>query len=1006
MKKFYQWIILLFLITGSFAAIHAQGLLQIKGKVTSSDGPLPGVSVVVKGTINGTVTDANGEYSLAVENGDAVLVFSFVGFLGEEVAVGNRSAVDVLLVEDIQTLSEVVVVGYGTQSKKNLASAINNVKPEDLNRGAISDVGQLLQGKVPGVNISSSGDPNVKSAIIIRGPSTVNGSQTPLYVIDGVIGADISILAPDDIATIDVLKDGAATAIYGNRASNGVIMVTTKRGKKGQTAIAYNSFIGIEQVSNRLDMMNSDQLRALLAKNSLTFSPADDKGADTDWQKEVQRESVVSQNHNISFSGGTEHNTYSASINYLNKEGILPESSLKRFIGRLSIEQSALNDKLKFGINLNYSNNLANNVPLRNNVLDQMISYLPVSPVRNTNGTFFENLSTQTYYNPVAMIENAIDQTKYTTFVGSFNTHVKLPFGLSYDLNLSYQNENSLHGEAYGSYYPKVYSGTTFYNNPDPPATASILTFGTNGTALRNTYQNTRLIGESYFTWDKTFGSHIIAAVLGYSYQENEVGDGFQATTTNLPVDNIGFSNFALSNPYALTNYRINFGGSSTDPVYYKTKLISDFLRVNYNYKDTYLVQASMRRDGGSVFGTNNSWGYFPSLGVAWRLIESSFMQNQNLFSDLKLRASYGATGSSNVNAYTAKFVSGSLGTYYYNGSQIAAYGPIQTANPDLKWERTSTTNIGVDFSILKNKLTASVDWYNKNTTDMIFSYQIDRLISPIGSIVANGGEMTNSGIELTLTASPLKSEKFSWTTTLNLAHNANKITSLSNPLFLGGDSIRYTGGGGAGQTGSTLQILKTGKPLGQFFTFEYAGKNGSEVSQYVDKSGNLTTTPAVGTDYRYLGSPQPQLLFGWTNTISYKRFTLNVFFRGVFGNKIFNVTRADLFRPSTAQYTNVLTEVASESINDVNSYRYSSRFIEDGSYIRLDNATLGYNFNISSQYIKSLRIYTTVNNAFVITNYKGIDPEINQGGVAPGIDSNNFYPKTRTFLLGFNVSF
>ncbi|HEY9048184.1 MAG TPA: SusC/RagA family TonB-linked outer membrane protein [Ohtaekwangia sp.] len=1003
MKKYYRWMILLFMLTGfSHAAVLAQDARQIKGKVTSNDGPLPGVSVLVKGTTTGTTTDSNGDYSLMVEASNASLVFTFVGYVSEEIPVEGRSTIDVLLVEDIATLSEVVVVGYGTQSKKNLASAITNVKPEEMNKGAITDVAQLLQGKIPGVNISASGDPNVKAAVIIRGASTLNSSQTPLYVIDGIIGADISIVAPDDIASIDILKDASATAIYGNRASNGVIMITTKRGKKGQTQVTYSSYVGVEKVSHRLKMMDANQLRSFLGESGLALSPADDLGANTDWQKTVEKKSAVSHNHNISFNGGTEHNTYSASVNYSYKDGILPKSSLSRVIARLAMDQYALNDKVKFGINLNYSTNNATNTPLRNNVLQQMIYRLPVSPVRDANGDYFENTTTGAYFNPMAMIDHAKDETKYTTFVGGFSTQVKLPFGLMYDINVSYQNENSLHGEAYDSYYSKTYGGVNFYNNPDPPAVHTLLNFGTNGTALRNTYQTTKKILETYITWDKDLGDHTINAVLGYSYQGSEVGDGFQVTSTNFAVDNIGYSNFVLSNPYAIPSYRINFGNDNT---YYKTKLISDFFRVNYNYKDKYLLQGSVRRDGSSVFGANNQWGYFPSVGVAWRIIEEGFMTTQSIFTDLKLRGSYGVTGnSSGFNAYTAQFIMGSQGTFYYNGQQLAAYGPVQASNPNLRWEKTATTNIGVDFGLLDNKLSGSIELYNKNTTGMIASYAVNPALVSAGTIVANGGSINNKGIELSLNASPVKAGDFTWNTGINLAHNTNKITSLSNPLFNGGDSITYTRPEGQGQTGATLQIFKTGKPLGQFFTQHYAGQNEAGKSQYIDKNGNLTTQ--TGSDnYFYAGSPQPKLLMGWTNTFTYKNFTLNVFFRGVFGNKIFNATRADLFRPGTAQYTNVLAEVAGQQA-DARAYIYSSRFIESGSYVRLDNATLAYNFKLAGNYIKSLRLYTSVNNAFVITKYKGIDPEINQGGTALGVDSNNFYPKTRTFLLGINASF
>jgi iron complex outermembrane receptor protein len=381
-------------------------------------------------------------------------------------------------------------------------------------------------------------------------------------------------------------------------------------------------------------------------------------------------------------------------------------------------------------------------------------------------------------------------------------------------------------------------------------------------------------------------------------------------------------------------------------------------------------------------------------------------MESQRVFSDLKLRASYGVTGNaSGFNAYTAKFISGALGTYYYNGALTGAYGPTKSENPDLKWEKTATTNVGLDFAVLGNRVNGSLEVYDKNTTGMIYSYTVDPILVPSGSIVANGGSVNNKGVEFNLNAKVLENTNFSWTSGINLAHNKNVITSLTNPLFAGGDSILLSRPEGGGQSGRSLQILKAGRPLGQFFSFQYAGKNESGVSQFVAADGSLTTTPVVGRDYHYLGSSQPKLMLGWTNSVRYKNFDLNVFIRGVFGNKIFNATRADLFRPSTAQYSNILVDAGNESTSDFNAYVYSSRFLESGSFVRFDNATLGYNFKKLGPFVKNLRVYTSVNNLFIITKYKGVDPEVNQGGIAPGVDYNNFYPKTRTFLFGLNIS-
>jgi iron complex outermembrane receptor protein len=381
-------------------------------------------------------------------------------------------------------------------------------------------------------------------------------------------------------------------------------------------------------------------------------------------------------------------------------------------------------------------------------------------------------------------------------------------------------------------------------------------------------------------------------------------------------------------------------------------------------------------------------------------------MKNQQLFSDLKLRASYGVTGNSNgIGAYTSKLVYGITGTYYNNGVQDNAYGPIQGSNPDLRWEKTATTNIGVDFAILNNKITGTIDWYNKNTTDMLFNYAVPATLVPGGRIWANGGSINNKGIELSLSATPVNNGVITWSTTFNIANNKNVVTSLQGP-YSNGDSIRYSDPEGPGQTGATLQLLKVGKPLGQFFSLIYGGKSSSGVSQFQKADGTMTTSPAIGTDYFYVGDAQPRILAGWSNTFKYKSFDLTFFLRGVFGNKIFNATRADLSYTTAAAINNILNSASDDKIADTKNSFYSTRYIESGNYVRLDNATLGYNIAKPVKGVGSLRVYVTANNLFTITKYSGIDPEINQGGVAPGIDYNNFYPKTRTFLFGVNVSF
>ncbi|HEV2480543.1 MAG TPA: SusC/RagA family TonB-linked outer membrane protein, partial [Puia sp.] len=934
--------------------------ITVTGKVTDEKGvPLAGVTIQVKGAPGGVTSDVEGVFRMPGVREDAVLVFSSVGYQTQEVRLSGRENLTVALHSETQSLGDMVVIGYGSASRRSLSSAISTIKADDLNKGAITDVGQLLQGKAPGLNITSSGDPNKPAAVILRGASTINSPGGPFYVIDGVPGADISTIAPDDIASVDILKDAAATAIYGNRAANGLIMITTKRGKKGQTVVTYNGYVGTEQVSNRVQVMNAPELRAFVTKNNLGFSSTDDKGANTDWQKAIERSTAVSNNQNISFSGGGEHNTYSATINYVKKEGIIRNTDLTRVIGRLNVDQYAFNDRLRFSLNVVNSYSNGNEVPYLGVILLQAAHYLPISPVKNPDGSYFEDHGIGGYYNPVAMQNNSTMNDKNNNLIASLNTQVRLPWGLSYDVDLSFQNYSNLHGEYYDSYFTTNYND--MYNNPDPgPTGRTQQAFGPNGQAYRSSYTSNSKLLETFFTWDRHFGDHAVKAVLGYSWQDNINNDGFQVTTFNFPVDNISYNNFALSAPYANPNLpKISFG---PDGIYQETKLIADFLRVNYSYHDKYLFQGSVRRDGSSVFGANHQFGYFPSVSAGWRINQEAFMSGQHIFDDLKLRGSYGVVGNAfGFNAYTAQTFSGLLGTFYSGGSQVNAYGPTQAANPNLKWEQTAVTDIGVDFAILRNRVSGSLDVYNKNTTGMIFPYTVDQFLVPTGSIVANGGGMNNKGIELTLNATPVRRADLSWTTTVNLSHNINKITSLNNPLFAGVDSIPEADPEGGGESGVKLQVLKAGRPLGQYFTLQYAGKAADGTTLFVDHTGKPDSNYVIGTDYHYLGNAQPKLIYGWGNTLSYKSWSLNVFFRGVLGDRIFNATRADLFRPATAGTVNILKDAAGELPSDPNVFRYSSRFIESGSYLRLDNATLAYTFHPFAPHLRTIRAYATV---------------------------------------------
>ncbi|MBS7562931.1 SusC/RagA family TonB-linked outer membrane protein [Mucilaginibacter sp. Bleaf8] len=975
------------------------GTLAVQAQTQSATGivkdttgtPLAGVTVKAENTQTGkavnTITSGSGIFTLnnLQSGGSYNFTFSYMGFVtktltGYQASADSKISVSVILKESATALSQVVVTGYGRSSKAEVTGAISSVQAEDFNRGVISSPAQLLQGKVAGLNVTRSGNPNDAGTAILRGPSTLrDGAQQPFYVIDGVPGASIDLLAPDDIMSIDVLKDAASTAIYGSRAANGVIMVTTRRAKPGQSHLSYSVYGAAEEVSKRIEMLSGDELRSYLQANNRSLNPTDNNaGANTDWQKEVTRTSV-SQNHNLSFNGNSNQTAYNVSLNYLNNQGIIKTSSLERFILRANVDQKFFENKLR--LNVSAVNSITDRQNVADLVYQNMLTYLPAVNVKQPNGSYTEDFSrTRNYLNPVSLIDNNTLKSKTKTFLGNAMAEANLLPGLKYTLSASYQDEQT--------------NNNTYYNR------FSGLAQNFNGYAIRNTYTNTRTIIESFFNYDKTFGRHDIKLLAGYSWQEDRLNDGFQATNRNFVTDALGNNNLGLGDPPAGTV--VDYNQTVTIST---LRLISFYGRANYNYGGKYLFQASLRRDGSSAFGANNRWGYFPSVSAGWNISRESFMQNVHFVDDLKLRAGYGISGNSlGFNPFTRIFLYNTTGRFYNNGNYINAIGPSQNENADLKWESTSQLNIGIDFALFKNILSGSLDVYDKRTSDLIWTYPVSTTQYFVNTLTANAGKISNKGIEATLTVRPLTGSKLKWTSTIILAHNKNNVESLSNDRFT--LPYVYTAYlGGKGQSANSSQIVKEGSPIGTFNIWQYGGKNAQGVTQIRKPDGTLTTAPS-SNDFMVAGNAQPKLLYSWNNTFTYKNFDLSFFVRGVAGNKILNATLANLNSPLDATNVNIPKFTLDESPTDNNAYLLSDRYLESGSYLRLDNATLGYNFLIKNKAINRLRVYATGNNLFVITKYRGIDPEINMGGLTPGIDNNNFYPKTRSFLLGLNVTF
>ena len=962
------------------------GAETITGQISDNETgePLAGVSVTTGGQT--VQTNTGGRYKLSLPAGNYTLSVSHVGYAaravnGVEVSAAAPTVLNLSLQKGAAALNEVVVVGYGKQSRKLLTSSISTVQSDDFNRGNFSNPAQLLQGRVAGLTIARSGDPNGLPSITLRGPSTlrIGAAQEPFYVIDGMPGADVRLVSPDDIATIDVFKDASATAIYGTRASNGVIMITTRKGRATQMQVGYNSYVSVENVARKIKMMDAGQLKAYLAKNSLALDPSDDQGANTDWQKEVSQ-TAVSQNHHLSLSGGSSNLTYNASVNYFESKGILKNTGLNRLIARANIEQRALNNRLKLGVSVGTSASNSDLLPDQNIILYNMLRYLPTVPVKKADGSYTENLQRVQYYNPVSLQNNAWQQLKNKIMVFNGAAQVVLPGGLKYDLSLTYQNQQ----DNSGTYYTSMYTLKT----------------GLNGQAYRSSYESSRKVLETFLTFDRKRGNHTVNALAGYSWQEDVTGDGFQASNQNFPTDDLGFTNIGLGSPTG--NYRTDWGANN----YQKLRLISFYARAKYDFMRRYLLQVSLRRDASSAFGVNNRWATFPSASFAWRIIDEPFLKRQSLFGDLKLRMSYGITGNSlGFDPLISKVRYGAAGAFFYNGSFVNSIGPSQNDNPNLKWEKTAMFNTGIDFSLLKGRLNGSLEYYDKKTSDLIWYYPVSATAYFVSTYTANVGSISNKGFELSLDATPVQNAHFSWVSSLNLSHNSNRLVSLSNNIFKL-DSIFEASPGGQGQTGSYVQILKSGYPVGQFFTFRYAGKNAAGISQFYDHNGKPTTTPANFTDYYYAGNAQPKFQIGWGNTLTWQRFDLGVFVRSSLGGKVMNATLADLNRPDQVTNYNLPVYSSQESAKDIGAYIYSDRYVEDASYLRIDNVTLGYNFPALFAGMQSLRLYASINNLAVITGYRGIDPEVSLGGLTPGIDNKDYYPRTRAFLLGLNLNF
>lgn len=960
---------------------------QKSGVIKDANGePLIGVTVLEQGTSNGTVTDVNGRYTLKTTKPNAKLKVSYIGYESQVITPGQS----VTLSANDATLNEVVVVGYGTMRRKDVTSSITTVNAKDLDKGVYTDPAQMLQGKVAGLVISSSGDPNGSSSITLRGSSSLREGEAmqPYYVIDGIPGMDISMVAPDDIESIDVLRDATATAIYGSKAANGVIIITTKKGTEGKTNVSYNGYVAFDNALKTLDMASAAELRA-------SGEVVEDEGANTDWQDEVLR-TGVSHNHNLSISGGNKQTKYIASLNYIDHDGVIRGTEMNRVNGRALITTKVLKDRLTLSAGINAMRGVHKGVPVGRNgesVLDAMNYYSPTNPVRNEDGSWFKSDIGSQNYNPLSMINEDSNEFEWRRMQYIGKASLNIIDGLVLNANYSYNSKQ------------KVYS---YYNS----SLSQLPYGGTKGKAHRDTRLGHDQTFETYLNYDLTLAKvHKLSLMAGYSWEERVNNDGFGVSVYNFYNDQLGFKNLAYGN-------FINGMSDVDSGVEEIVRNISFYGRANYSYDGKYLLQATVRRDGSSVFGANNRWGTFPSVSAAWNIAEESFMK-EGIFDQLKLRAGYGVSGNAlGFGAYSAYTLFGlnSGSSFTYNGVTYSKIEATQNGNKDLKWETTKMFNVGVDFAFLDSRLSGSIEFYSKKTSDLIWSYDVSTNIYPVGYMNANVGDITNTGIELTINAVPVKTKDFTWQTTVNLAHNKNKVEKLSNKKF----SVDYKDWGdpniGGISSNGEVERIKEGESLGTFWTYEWAGYNDHGQSTYYvhdattgERTGEVTTTPEK-KDKTKVGCALPKVTYGWNNTLTYKKWALTAFFQGNIGNKIMNATRAHYSNKALLSAgKNVLADALKDKyFTSDNTYYYpSDRYLENGSFFRLSTLSLAYTFDNLDGWLKSVQVYGTAKNVFTITGYKGLDPDINLGGLEPGLDKREtFYPHTRSFILGVKVNF
>lgn len=969
--------------------------ITVQGVVKDQAGEaIIGASVVQEKTTNGTITDFDGKFTLTIPDNSRITV-SYVGYTTQTLTVKGTKEMNVILKEDTEMLNEVVVIGYGSVAKKELTSAVSHVSSKDFLNVGSSDPAMQIQGKVAGVSIDNAGaaDPNVSSGIQVRGLSSRSAGTGPLIVIDGVPGGNLQNLNSNDIESIDILKDGAASAIYGTRGSNGVVLVTTKKGSTdGSVHTSYSGYVSVDMISNALETLSADEFRELRVPQGGT-----DYGASTDWMKEVTR-TGFSHTHALTISGGNAQNNYRATVDFRQANGVDLRSDRKEWGARASFNHTSKNGLFKF------TANIAPRFINKNNsnweAFDKALLANPTTPVYDPNDptgkSFFDFKGQEAGWNPVEKLklEKSYDEAKY------------LDWDVTAKLNLLPLLVKE--GAGNHSLTTQITMAQQINDNMNywfiPSTATTEINAGRKGEASQNYNKNRQESLEWLVNYGFEKEGHNLRFMGGYSYQY-WMNNGLNAENKDFASDALGWNNLG-NGEYNQEEGRNGMGSYRND-----SKLIAFFGRVSYDYKQRYLLTASLRYEGSSKFGANNKWGYFPAVSVGWRISDEKFMEGTKWVNDLKMRADLGITGNQNFDSYRSLATYGGFGWVYYNGGYYQGWAPGKNVNPDLKWEKGVNWNVGLDFSLFDYKLTGSINYYNRKQQDLLGDYTVPIPPYLFNSTFVNVGTMKNTGVEIDLNYQAVKTSNFSYHIGLVGATNNNKFVKFSNDLYKGNAYLDICDMPSPNNPGK-LQRIAEGERIGNFRTWSYAGvdENGNWLVWNKENTEKISIADATEDDKRITGNGLPKFTASFSNTFSYKNWDLSVYFRGAFGFDIFNVHDLYYGLQGMNKTSNVLTKAYHENAAvNTGSNVLTDYFIEKGDYVKLDVVTLGYTLDLNRKYVERIRFYATGKNLATITGFSGVDPSSYQvNGLMPGTfgGNKNYYPSTIQLLFGVQVNF